>query len=192
MWALPFICRFPHCQLQTVPDPIQIGPESARKSGLCLVCELIKSRHGVNRNVRQHLTVNFDASQVQAVDELAVGQFVHACCGIDTLNPQRAELALALATVAIGILTRLYYRLLGNSIDLAAGAIIALGLVQHLLVTLVRLNSTFNARHNSISCNIPVDQAYGIIRRAEATSDLCSMEAARKWRFRLVLFLVRI
>src|SRR4051812_23135618 len=57
------------------------------------------------RHVRQHLAVELDARLLHAIHELRIGQIepelAHA--GIDALDPQGAEAALLVATVAIGI-----------------------------------------------------------------------------------------
>src|SRR5690606_392024 len=60
------------------------------------------------------------------------------------------ELTLALAAVAIGILAGLDDRLLGDPVDLAAGTGVALRLVHYLLVSGVRLHTTFYSCHGSI------------------------------------------
>jgi hypothetical protein len=62
-------------------------------------------------------------------------------------DPQRAELALALTTVAVGVLAGLDDGLLGDAIDLAAGTVIALGLFQDLLVACACGNAAFDSWH---------------------------------------------
>ena len=54
---------------------------------------------------------------------------------IDARDPQRAELALLRATVAVGVLAGLDDRLLGGAEDLAPGVVVALRLGENFLVT---------------------------------------------------------
>jgi len=53
---------------------------------------------------------------------------MQACRGVDTRNPQRAELTLLRAAVAVSVLPGLDDCLLGGAIDLAAGVVVALRL----------------------------------------------------------------
>src|SRR5690606_29194073 len=116
------------------------GPCIARRSGLLLEAGLRLRRNGAERlrvvhgDVRQHLAVDVDLRLVQPVDEAAVGQPVQARRGVDARDPERAEIALALAPVAVGVLPRLDDGLLRDPEDLAAGAVVALRLVEDLLV----------------------------------------------------------
>src|SRR5699024_2763564 len=88
----------------------------------------------------------------QAVHELAVGntQFLGAC--IDAGDPQTAEIALARTPVAIGILTRLEHRLPGDPVAAAAGAVVALGLLQNLLVACLGCHAALDSCHPCASC----------------------------------------
>ena len=54
--------------------------------------------------IGQHLAVQFDAGTVKAVHELGVGEAVEARAGIDALNPKGAEIAFAVAAVAVLVL----------------------------------------------------------------------------------------
>src|SRR4051812_49918972 len=53
-------------------------------------------------DVSQHLAVELDAGELQAVDEGAVAHAVLARSGVDADDPQAAEVALAVAAVAGG------------------------------------------------------------------------------------------
>ena len=64
-------------------------------------------------------------------------------------DPQRAELALVLPPVAVGVLAGLDDRLLGGAIDLAPGVVIALGLAKNLLVTAPGRHATLDSCHVS-------------------------------------------
>src|SRR5262249_32660996 len=67
---------------------------------------------------------------------------------VDARDPQRAELALFRAAVAVGVLTRLHHRLLGDAIDGVAPAPITLGLRQDLLVPRLGGHSTLDSWHS--------------------------------------------
>lgn len=84
--------------------------------------------------LRQNLAIDLNRALVEPIDHPAVVQPMQACRRIDAGDPQRAEGALALPTVTVGILSSLDDRLFGDTIDPAAGAIVALGLVENLLV----------------------------------------------------------
>jgi len=57
--------------------------------------------------IGEHLAVHLDASLGEAVDKSRIGQAVLADTGIDTLDPERTEVALPGAAVAITpLLTR--------------------------------------------------------------------------------------
>ena len=57
-------------------------------------------------HIRENLAVEINAGHLEAVDQLVVGDAVIASGGADTLNPQRAVVALARTSVAIGISQR--------------------------------------------------------------------------------------
>ena len=86
--------------------------------------------------IGENLAVHLDPGLGQAVDKSAIGQAEVACCGIDALDPQGAEIALLGPAVAIGILFCLLDSLHGDAEDVLAAAEVALGLLHHLLVGL--------------------------------------------------------
>jgi hypothetical protein len=61
----------------------------------------------MHRQVGQHAPVQGDIGLFQAIDQAAVAQAIGAGLGIDTRDPQRAELALALTAVTVCILASL-------------------------------------------------------------------------------------
>src|SRR3954447_10473371 len=63
-------------------------------------------------NVGQHLAVQLDAGQLQAVHELRVAHAVELGGGVDAGDPQAAEVALAVAAVAVRVGLRLDERFL--------------------------------------------------------------------------------
>ncbi len=107
-------------------DFCQLRRLGESEGGLCLHRDGAESGGIVNGQIREHLAIDLELCFQQPVDQTAVGQAVQACGCVDTRNPQRAELALFLAAVAIGVLARLDDCLLGGPIDLAAGVVIAL------------------------------------------------------------------
>src|SRR6185312_645694 len=104
-----------------------------------------KSLRLVDGHVGQHLAVDLDAGLVEAVDEAAIAQAVLAGGGVDALDPERAERALADLAVAIGVLQRLLDRLLGDANGVLAAAVKALGGLQDLLVLGVAGRASFYA-----------------------------------------------
>jgi hypothetical protein len=67
--------------------------------------------------------------------------------GVDAGDPEAAELALALTTVTVGVLTGLHHRLLGDAIDVLAATAVTLGQGENFLVTRVRRYTTFDSGH---------------------------------------------
>src|SRR6478609_7064224 len=63
-------------------------------------------------DVGQHLAVELDLGQAQSVHQLAVAHALLAGGGVDALDPQAAELALAVLAVAVGVGARLEQLLL--------------------------------------------------------------------------------
>ena len=88
----------------------------------------------MNSKVSQHLAIDLDLGPVEAIHETTVRQAKFTCGRIDAHDPQAAELALPLATVAIRVLACLDNSLLGNPVYLATGAVISFGFIQNFLV----------------------------------------------------------
>src|SRR3954451_2913946 len=97
--------------------------------------------------VGQHLAVEFDAGQLQAVHELAVAQALLAGGGVDARDPEAAEVALLVAPVAVGVLVGLEQGLLGELVARVSLAPVALGPVQRGAPLLARVYGTFDAAH---------------------------------------------
>src|SRR3954453_14851292 len=64
-------------------------------------------------DVGQHLAVQLDSGQLEPVHELRVAHAVQLGRGVDTGDPQAAEVPLAVAPIAVGIRLRLDQRFLG-------------------------------------------------------------------------------
>ena len=103
--------------------------------------------------VCQNFAVHFDTGQVQAVDEAGICQslVMRTDSSVDTLDPQRAEVALAVLAVAGCVLVGLVDGLTGNLEGALAAAIVTFGGLDDLLVTGVSYGSTFNAGYLLIS-----------------------------------------
>ena len=101
--------------------------------------------------IRQNLTVHFDASQVQAVDEFGICQCFVMCTNscVDTLDPQCAEITLTILTVTCCVLVCFINRLGRYLEGILATAVVAFRLLDDFLVTGVGYGTTFNAGHSS-------------------------------------------
>src|SRR5437879_2015361 len=108
------------------------------EAGFYLARDLREGRLVHHRQVRQHLPVDLDVRALQARHEAAVGHAQLAHRSVDARDPERAERALLVAPVAVGILAGLHHRLLGDAVDVAAAAAEALCLLEDLLVARAR------------------------------------------------------
>src|SRR5687767_6558485 len=71
----------------------------------------------VHRELSEHATVDLHPGQVQALDEAVVRDAVLATRGVDALDPQTTEVALALATVTVRVDERVGDLLLGLAVQ---------------------------------------------------------------------------
>ena len=69
---------------------------------------------------------------MERTHELAVAHIVEASGSVDTLNPQSAEVALLVTTVAVSISETLLIGVLGYRPDVLAGTKVTFGLLQNL------------------------------------------------------------
>lgn len=67
------------------------------------VSQAVERADVVHGQVGKNLAVHFDAGLLQAEHEFAVGQAVQTRSGVDADDPQLAEVALPLATVAVRV-----------------------------------------------------------------------------------------
>src|SRR5918998_4019506 len=93
-----------------------------------------ESRRLVDGQLGQDLAIDLDPSLAETVDKSGIGQAMHADRGVQALDPESAEGALLVATVASGILHALLDRLLGDADGILATAVEAFGGFQDLLV----------------------------------------------------------
>jgi hypothetical protein len=86
-------------------------------------------------DISQDFTVQLDTSFFQAIHELRIGQAVFTSTGINTLDPQAAELALFSATIAVCILQTFFDSLDGSTISIFTATAVTLGSLDNLAVT---------------------------------------------------------
>ncbi len=68
----------------------------------------------VESEVGEDLAVDFDTALVDQAHELAVREVFEACRSVDTLNPERAEVALFILAVAVSVGKTFFPGVLGN------------------------------------------------------------------------------
>src|SRR5476649_2658995 len=118
------------------------------EGGLGLVDQSLKHRRLPRGEIGHDLAVDLHACLQDAVHELRVGHAVLADRGVDALDPQAAERALFVATIAIGILQALLDLLDADTERRLGAAAIALGEFQDLLVTSVCRHAPLDACHD--------------------------------------------
>lgn len=96
-------------------------------SGFHLIADCLESCGVVHGQVGEHLAVDLDACFVYEAHQLGVGKILHACGGVDTLNPESAEVALFLLAVAISVCKTFLPSILGYGPYVAARTIISAG-----------------------------------------------------------------
>src|SRR5215217_3429764 len=105
---------------------------------------------GVARgDVRQHLAVELDAGQLEAVHERAVGHPVLARGGVDAGDPEAAEVALAIAAVAVRVGVRLHDGFLGALVGGVRLPAEALRAVERRAALLAGVDGALDAGHPS-------------------------------------------
>jgi hypothetical protein len=83
----------------------------------------------MNGEVGKYAPIERNARALQTIDQATVSQSIGSRLRIDSRNPQRSKLTLALTTVAISVLTRFCNRLLRNSKNARTRPVVALGLL---------------------------------------------------------------
>ncbi len=81
----------------------------------------------VHGELGEHLAVDLDAGCMDETHELGVGKILHACGGVDTLDPEGAEVALFLLAVAVCIGKTLLPGVLRYGPHVAAAAVVTTG-----------------------------------------------------------------
>src|SRR5439155_12689138 len=97
--------------------------------------------------VGQDLAVQLALCCAQAVHELTVRHPLAARRGVDARDPEAAEVALAVAAVAVGVRVRLQQRLLGAPVARVALAAVALGARERRAALLAGVGGALDAAH---------------------------------------------
>src|SRR5204863_8401001 len=114
-------------------------------------CEACERRRARNRELGQAFAVERDAGVLETVDELAVGEAVLARRGIDSNDPESAEIALLAPPADKGILQCCVDRLFGGTIQLALVGVVAFRQIEQLLAFRPANRPSLDTRHFSIS-----------------------------------------
>src|SRR5262249_55439092 len=101
--------------------------------------------------IGEHTPVDLDASRLQALHETVVGQPVRARRGVDALDPEPTEVALAVLAVAVGIGHRVEDLLLGLAVEPRPLAAVALRPLEDNPALLLGVKRALDACHRSIS-----------------------------------------
>src|SRR5690606_8825263 len=76
-----------------------------------------EGRRLVDRELGEHAAVNLNACKTETLDEAVVRDAVLASSGVDALDPEATEVALALATVTVCVNQRVGDLLLGLAVE---------------------------------------------------------------------------
>src|SRR6202034_641265 len=98
-------------------------------------------------DVGEDLAVELDPCQLEAVDQLRVGHPALARASVDAGDPQPAEVALAVAPVAVGVGIRLHQRFLGALVVRVRLAAEALGQLERRATLLLGVDRALDAGH---------------------------------------------
>src|SRR5258706_4381702 len=127
--------------------PCLLYVASGTEARFGLLDEFAECRLVEHREVGEDLAVHVDAGLLEARHELAVRDTRLAGARVDAGDPERAELALLVAAIAVGVLPRAHHRFLGDAVYVLAAAAVTLGLVHVLLVSPARRDSAVFAWH---------------------------------------------
>src|ERR1700734_2004469 len=141
----PFQERRPGGCLSFAGSPALAGSGSRRLAGdLGKTSERLCVAHG---NVGEHLAVELHAGERQAVHELRVAHAVEPGRRVDAGDPELAEVALAVAPVAVGVFVGLQQRLLGAPVVRVRLTAEALGLLENCPALLASVDGTLDPGH---------------------------------------------
>src|ERR1044071_5026521 len=109
-------------------------------------------RHGVaDRDLGEHLAIERDAGGAELAHQLRIAVTEPAGRGVDPLDPQRAEVALADLARAVHVHPRMLHRLVGDRVAARTLAAEAAGGLEHAVATATGLESSFCAGHGESS-----------------------------------------
>ena len=109
LWSLHERKRRPRCGAAVVLT----GGPVAVDYALTIACE---RRRIADRDLGEHLAVELDVRLAELADQLAVADAERARGGVDALDPQRAEVALALLARPVHVQPRVLHRLVGDRV----------------------------------------------------------------------------
>ena len=149
------------------------GPASVfRQAGARLFHQGLEGLGLAHRKIGQDLAVDGDTGLRQAMHEFGIGQVMGTDGGVDTLNPQRPEIALARAPVAISILQALFDALNGDAKIRMPPSAIAAGAGQNFFVAGMGSDAPFDSCYGRISLNVRHPALYrryvGFVHQADA------------------------
>src|SRR5690606_32600888 len=102
----------------------------------------------VYSHIGQNFAIKFNRGFLGAGDEHTVAYAQFAASRIDTSDPECAESALFIATIAIGILPGFHYRLFGDTEYITAATTITFCCFNNFFVTGTGSNAAFYAWHS--------------------------------------------
>ena len=101
----------------------------------------------VHGELGEHATVDLDSSGLEALDETVVGHTVGAGAGVDALDPETTEVALALATVTVAVDQRVDDLFLGLAVQARALSAVAACPVEDDPALLVSVDRSLHTCH---------------------------------------------
>jgi hypothetical protein len=90
---------------------------------------------------------------LQAVDQAAIRQAVEPRAGVDARDPETAQVAAAVAAVAVGIPQRMQHRLVGALEQAVVSTALALAVLEHFFVTQMGAGSALYTSHSVTPAN---------------------------------------
>ena len=117
---------FTHCH----PCSILIIINLSNDNLLYLLYNSLESFRVVNSEVCKHLTVNLDTCLVESSHKCRIAHILKTSCSVNTLNPQCAECALLITTIAICVCEALLPSVLRYCPNILSCTIVTLGELQ--------------------------------------------------------------
>lgn len=104
-----------------------VGVSPPESGAFHFVDDSFECRRIVEGKVGKHLAVDLDTCLVDETHELRVAEILHACCGVDALDPESAEVALLILAVAVSVCETFFPSVLGNGPYITAAAEVSAG-----------------------------------------------------------------
>ena len=109
----------------------------------CFFYQAQKTLRIIDGNVGQHFPFQVDPRALETAHKFAVRNIGCAAGRINAHNPQRAEIALFLASPDISVAERFFYRFLRGAVQLRFGKKVAFGEAKCLPAVIAPAGSTF-------------------------------------------------